>query len=311
MAIPDYQTLMLPLLKLAADGKEYRARELIEPLAKQFNLTPREREQLLPSGKQTVFSNRIHWAKTYLTQAKLLEAPKRAHFRITDRGRSALKQGLVKIDLKYLEQFEEFRQFRERRSEDEGDGVESTARAGPKLDEIPTGLTPPEQLQASARNLEEILAKDLRVKILEQDDKFFEKLVLELLMKMFPNTSGRVTGKPGDLGIDGVILQDRFGLERIYCQAKRYDSGTVSRRDVSSFCHDIGPGSGTRGFFVTLSRFSAEAKKVAADHPPHNVILIEGDQLLKLLIEYDIAVKEEYQIKVKKIDADYFSEEEE
>lgn len=154
------------------------------------------------------------------------------------------------------------------------------------------------------------MAKDLRAEILKKDDKFFERLVVDLFRKIFPNESGRVTGKAGDGGIDGVILQDRFGLGRIYIQAKRYENATVPRKDVSSFCNDIGEGAGTKGFFVTLSRFSDDAKKVAAKHRAQNVVLVDGPQLLELLIGNDIGVADDYKVQVKKLNADYFLEDE-
>jgi restriction system protein len=311
MPIPDYQTLMLPLLNLVADGKEYRARDVLEPLATQYNLTQDEQDQLLPSGKQTVFYDRVHWAKTYLSQAKLLQKPRWGFFQITDRGREALKNKPSKIDLAFLEQYDEFRQFREPSPEGGANKTELQDTVGARIDESSADLTPPEQVEAGRKNLEESLAKDLRGEILKKDDSFFEQLVLELLKKAFPNmSSARLTGKPGDRGIDG-ILQDQFGLEEIRFQAKRYDEkNNVGSEAVRLFLNDVGPGKGTKGFFVTLSSFTSEAKRAAENHAPHNVRLIDGEELLKLLIEYDVGVKCVDTIKIKKIDADYFSEEE-
>jgi restriction system protein len=316
MPVPDYQSLMLPLLKLVADGKEYRTRDVLDPLAKEFNLLPPEQEQLLPSGRQTVFYDRVHWAKTYMSQAKLVSRPRWGFFQITDRGQEAIKQAVKqnpskpKIDLKFLEQYDEFKQFRELSEEGGANKNESSVSISAKLDEIPTGLTPDEQVEAAQKNVEASLARDLRTEILKKDDKFFEALVLELLKKAFPNLlSARLTGGPGDRGIDG-ILADRFGLEEVRFQAKHYAENNISSQSVRLFCNDVGHGRGTKGIFVTLSRFTPDAKKVANEHPPHNVRLIDGEELLKLLIEYDVGVKCVNTIKIRKIDADYFAGEE-
>jgi restriction system protein len=315
MSIPDYQSLMLPLLKIASDGKEHRIRDGIELLANELGLSEDDQSQLLPSGKQTVFSSRVRWSKTYLTQAQLLQSPKRAHFQITDRGRKVLEERPSKINLEYLMQFKEFIEFRDRRLDDSQNAAElpQSASAVPvsrTLDEISTTLTLDEMLQSAAKGLEDNLAKELRDRILKEDDKFFEQPVVDLLKTVFTGTHGRVTGKKGDRGIDGIILQDRFGLDRIYCQAKRYADTPVPRRDVSSFCNDIGVAKGTKGVFVTASRFTSDARQCADNHSAHNVILIDGDQLVKLMIEHNVGVRTEDTIYLKKIDGEYFSEEE-
>jgi restriction system protein len=304
MTIPGYESLMLPVLKLAADGSEHRIRDVIRELAEQEGVTEEEQRQRLPCGNR-VFANRVHWARHHLIRAELLRSTKHAFFQITERGEKAIKESSSKkIDFRYLKQSPEFAQSRK---DGKGDEVEACSATELKFDENPT-VTPDEQIQSMGTELKKALINDLREKILKEDDKFFEQLVVHLLKKIFPNTSASVTGKKGDRGIDGVIVQDPFGLERIYCQAKRFEKGPVGRKDVSGFCNDIGTGIGTKGFFVTLSCFTAEARECAAKHTHQNVSLIDGNQLLSLLIDHNIGVKEAYTIHIKRIDAEYFAE---
>jgi restriction system protein len=223
--VPDYQSLMLPLLSLAADGKEHRISDAITGLAGQLTLSDADLAQMLPSGKQTVFNNRVHWAKTYMAQAKLLEVPRRAHFRISARGKKVLDEKPSKIDLKLLEQFPEFLEFKKRGSETPKPGpTEAKVLAESETDG--KSSTPDELLRTTIADLDAVLAGGLLDRILAAPPAFFENLIVELLLRMGYGGSredaGRAIGKSGDGGIDGVIDQDPLGLDRVYLQAKRY-----------------------------------------------------------------------------------------
>ncbi len=225
MAIPDYQTLMLPVLKAAADGSEHRIRDVIEGLADEFHLTEHERRQLLPSGRQGTFDNRVHWARGYLVQAKLLEATQRGRFKITDRGREALRAKLRRIDNAFLQQYSEFVDFRRRTP-----GSAEAPLAGNVKVEL-EAATPDELLRSTMKQIEEALKKDLLNRVITSPPTFFEKLIVTLLLSMgyggSREESGQVVGRSGDGGIDGVIDQDRLGLDRVYIQAKKYAPGNA------------------------------------------------------------------------------------
>jgi restriction system protein len=232
VAIPDYQSLMLPVLKLAADGREYRMLDVVGSLARQLKLSEAEREELLPSGKQPIFNNRVHWAKTYLVQAKLLIATRRAHFKITERGRSVLSENVERIDAKFLRRYDEFNAFI--------GGGQTGVTSSPNLRDalaqaveelVVSESTPDELLRATLKEVEGALAAELIERICAASPAFFERLVVDLLLKMgyggSRSEAGRAIGKTGDGGIDGVIDQDQLGLDRIYLQAKRYDPSTT------------------------------------------------------------------------------------
>jgi restriction system protein len=310
VAIPDYQSLMLPVLKIASDGEEHRISDVVEKLATDFGLTEAEREQLLPSGKQPAFNNRVHWAKTYLAQAKLLEATRRSFFRITDRGRSVLSENLPKIDAKFLRQFAEFNVF-------VGGGEKPelpTEEIAPLLEaKAVTGSTPDELLRATVREVESALASDLISRICGATPAFFERLVVDLLLAMGYGGSrteaGRALGKTGDGGIDGVIDQDQLGLDRIYIQAKKYDpENAVSEPDIRNFCGSLGANKASKGVFVTTSYFTTPALSFAERHP-FKVVLIDGAELARLMIRYSVGVRITETLHLKKIDDDFFPDE--
>jgi restriction system protein len=254
MPIPDFQTLMLPVLKLAAE-KEWRISDTVERLAGDFNLSQEERTALLPSGRQTTFSNRVAWAKSYLVKAGLLEpTTKRAHYCITERGKGVLSNPPEKITIQYLNQFPEFQEFRKRSEpETESGGVQ------PSDSVHETSLTPDETIRNSHMQLEQELADELLVKIRSGSPAFFENLVVRLLFAM--GYGGSVTeinkalvGGTGDGGVDGVIDQDVLGLDRIYVQAKRYaDGNTVGASAIRDFFGSLDRFKATKGLFVTAS----------------------------------------------------------
>jgi restriction system protein len=302
--IPDYQKIMLPLLKYAADGREYYIRDVIEQLSDEFKLSEEERRELLPSGQQAVFDNRVGWARTYLKKAGLLESTRRGYFKITEKGLKFLKDRPTEINAKYLEQFPEFVQF-----------IRTTKVVGKKFEG--KGLkkyeksTPKELMEIGSQKLEKELASELLDRIKKCSPTFFEKLVVELLVKMGHGGSqadaGKAIGRTGDEGIDGIIKEDKLGLDIIYIQAKKWEN-QVSRSEIQKFAGALQGQRARKGVFITTSTFS----KTAVDYVSkidNKIILINGERLAQLMIENDIGVSKIAEYKIKKIDTDYFSEE--
>ena len=310
MAIPEFETLMLPVLKIAGDGQEHRISEVVDQLARDFRLTEEERHQLLPSGKQTTFANRVHWAKTYLSQAGLLEATKRAHFRITDRGRKILVEAPTRIDIEYLSQFAEFIQFRERRRLP-GTPVPSNA---PEIPVAPVlTQTPDELLRSTVKQIETALRKELLDRVLVAPPKFFENLIITLLLAMgyggSREDSGQSVGQSGDGGIDGIIDQDALGLDRVYVQAKRYAiENAVSEPEIRAFSGSLGAAKADKGVFVTTSYFTRPAQSFAERHP-FRIVLIDGEQLAALMMRHNVGVRIDETLYLKKVDEDFFIDE--
>ena len=304
--IPDYQTLMLPLLKITADGNEYHTRDLIEALSNEFQLTDEERKEMLASGNQAIFDNRVGWAKTYLKKAGLLASPKRATFVITDIGRQTLAKNLDKIDNRYLRQFPSFLEF-QNISHNGGETEEGTESL-----EIQK-QTPEETLDKAYQSIRESLASDLLSKVVQLSPAFFERLVVELLVKMGYGGSmkdaGKAIGKSGDEGIDGTIKEDKLGLDIIYIQAKRWSPGnTVGRPELQKFVGALAGQGAKKGIFITTSSFSNDAKS----YTPRNetkIVLIDGEQLAQLMIDHNLGCTTQQIYELKKIDSDYFGEE--
>jgi restriction system protein len=310
MSIPDYETLMLPLLNIAGDGKEHKIGDTMLQLADDFGLTEDERQQLLPSGKQAVFANRVHWARTYLVQAGLLEATKRAHIKITGRGRKALAEAPSRVDNEYLSQFEEFIQFRTRNRTSESLSSASAAEASvaPKLTQ-----TPDELLRNTVSQIEAALGKELLDRILAAPPAFFEGTIVRLLLAMGYGGSrdgaGQIVGRSGDGGIDGVIDQDALGLDRVYVQAKRYAiDNAVSEPEIRAFSGSLGAAKANKGVFVTTSYFTQPAQSFAERHP-FRIVLIDGVQLAELMIRHNVGVRIDETLYLKKVDEDFFVEE--
>ena len=303
MAIPGFQSLMLPLLKLASDGKTHQVSEAVDELARQFSLTHDEMNELLPSGKQPRLRNRVNWAATYLKKGGLLESPRRARIRITDRGRSVLAKPPAMIDIKFLEQFDEFVDFRKSTRDDplRPDGNEGK----------PAPNTPEEALLDAYQMLRASLATDVLDAVKKAPPEFFERLVVDLLVQMGYGGShqeaGQAIGKSGDEGIDGIIKEDRLGLDIIYIQAKRWES-VVGRPEVQRFAGALQGQRARKGVFITTSSFSREATQYAATIET-KVILIGGDRLAEFMIDHGVGVTTDATYEVKRIDADYFSDE--
>lgn len=303
MAIPDFQTLMLPLLRSYADGEIHSINEAVESLAREFKLTEEELRHLLPSGRQPTFRNRVAWARTYLSKAGLLSSPKRAHFRITPNGQAALAATPARIDIGYLNTFPEFVKFRTTKHED-------VPSATPP---VPTEQreNPEEQIESAYAQLRRALASDLLTRIQVAAPDFFERLVVELLLKMGYGGSrqdaGRAIGRSGDGGIDGIINEDRLGLDSIYLQAKRWEN-PVGRPEIQKFAGALAEHRAKKGVFITTSSFTKEALASATKHDAR-IVLIDGEKLATLMIDHGLGVTLEASYEVKRIDSDYFAEE--
>lgn len=314
MAIPDYQSIMLPLLRLASDRVEHSAREAIDRLADEFDLSEADRKELLSSGQQT-FDNRVGWATTYLKKAGLLEATKRSHFRITTRGLEALRGNPAKVDVKFLERFPEFREFKARRLVPELVRVREIAPArfaGDEAVEVPEREeeTPEDSIESAYQKLRNGLASELLQQIMSCSPTFFERLVVDLLVRMGYGGSrqdaGQAVGKSGDGGIDGIIKEDRLGLDVIYIQAKRWES-TVGRPEIQKFVGALQGQRARKGIFITTSSFSNDAIQYAS-MIENKVVLIDGEMLAKFMIDNGVGVSPVATYEIKRIDSDYFSE---
>ena len=306
MAIPDFQTLMLPVLKLAAE-KEWRVAETIERLADEFKLSSEDRTALLPSGRQTTFSNRVAWAKSYLVQAGLIQpTTKRAHFVITEQGKKVLANPPDRITIKFLSQFPEFRKFRE----PSGSETASTETTSSEVVQD-ASLTPDEVIRTAHEQLEQQLAEELLAKIRVGTPAFFESLIVRLLFAM--KYGGSVTeinkalvGGSGDGGVDGVIDQDALGLDRIYIQAKRYaDGNTVGASSIRDFFGSLDRFKATKGLFVTASSFTASARETAT-LLSKRIVLVDGSQLTRLMIRHCVGCRVEETIEIKAVDDEFF-----
>ena len=302
MAIPDYQTIMLPLLQFASDGKEHSLRDAIDSLATEFKLSDDEKKELLPSGQQEVFNNRVGWARTYLKKAGLIETTRRGHFQITSRGKEVLAGKPKRIDVHFLEQFEEFQQFRALRHTPATDTTT-------EVEELTT--TPEESLETAYKRLRDTLAVELLQQLKLSSPSLFEKIVVELLVKMGYGGSrqdaGRAIGKSGDEGIDGIIKEDRLGLDIIYIQAKRWEN-TVGRPEVQKFAGALQGQRARKGIMITTSSFTQEAQEYAS-RIDSKIVLIDGERLSQLMIDNNLGVSPMASYEIKKLDSDYFTEE--
>lgn len=301
MTIPDFQTLMLPVLETVGDKKEHLFRDIVEVLAVKFSLTQDERKILLPSGRYPTFDNRVGWAKTYLKKAGLVEQTKRSYVSITQRGLDVLASKPSIINMKFLEKFPEYISFRDDISE-------------PQQQENDTNrvdITPEESLEEAYVKVTGGLASELLDNIKRCSPAFFERLVVELLLAMGYGGSraeaGRAIGQSGDGGIDGIIDEDKLGLDSIYIQAKRWE-GTVGRPEIQKFVGALQGNRAHKGVFITTSDFTKEAKDYVKNIS-NKVVLINGLTLAKLMIENDVGVSVAATYEVKKIDSDYFVDE--
>ena len=305
MAMPDYETLMHPLLSRLADEQIRVVKDVVAQLADEFKLTLEERAQLLPSGGTLTFASRVGWAKTYLKKADLVQQPKRGLVQITDQGKAALAQQPVRIDVGFLEQFSSFLDFR------------NSSREKPistRLNDVlplPSDLTPDEVIEAAYQRSISALADEVLERVKACSPIYFERLVVQLLIQMGYGGSreeaGKAVGRSGDGGIDGVINEDRLGLDAIDLQAKRW-SNVVGRPDIQQFVGALAGQRATKGVFISTSRFTQEAKDYAANSQ-YKVVLIDGERLAELMIEHDLGVSVAATYQLKRIDSDFFNEE--
>ncbi len=304
--IPDYQTLMLPVLKSCEQG-EMVTSDVVDTLAVKFQLTQEELEQLLPSGKQTTFSNRIHWAKSYLKQAGLLVYPSRNHFVLTEIGKKVLSGNPERIDTKFLMQFEAFQEFRSRKGTQSAT-TDLEGKSGLSNEEA----TPDELLRSSHKAIGDALAADLLGRIRGATPQFFEELIIELLIGMgYGGTSenaGKAIGRSGDDGVDGVIDQDPLGVDQIYIQAKRYAEGNnIGSGAIRDFFGALNLKKAQKGIFFTSSAFTSSAIQTANDLGVR-IVLIDGLYLAKLMITYNIGCRDEEVLHLKKVDEEFFEQ---
>lgn len=302
MSVPDFHSLMLQLLRIAADGKEHSLAEARERLAAEFRLSAVDQDELLPSGRQSKFANRVAWAKSYLQQAGLTTSPRRGHFQVSDRGLNVLKSPPTRIDIKFLEQYPEFVEFRTPRSEADQQNETSLGQPEPE--------TPEEALETSHLKMRAGLASEVLARLKTGSPQFFEQLVVELLLRMGYGGSrkdaGHAIGKTGDEGIDGIISEDRLGLDIVYLQAKKWD-GTVGRPEIQKFVGALHGKRAKKGVFITTGTFSAEAVTYV-EHIDPKVVLIGGRRLAELMIDFELGVTTTRTYHVKRIDSDYFEE---
>ncbi len=303
--IPNYQQFMRPLLEAtyASKGKEVKLRDMTQTLADSFQLSEADRAEKLPSGKQTILDNRVSWAKTYLMKAGLLESTRRAHFQITARGIEALKDDQVVIDENYLRKFDEFVAFKYQKSMPISERPEVEVS-------IHDEATPDEALRTAYQKINESLSEELLTRTQKVTPDFFEQLLIELLLAMGYGGTGEGTahalGKTGDNGIDGVIDQDPLGVDQIYIQAKRYDKkNNVGASDIRDFFGALNLKKAQKGIFITTSDFTASATQTAKDLGSR-IVLINGKELARLMLRYNIGSRDEQVLYVKKIDEEFF-----
>jgi restriction system protein len=294
---------MLPLLENIADGKEHKMRNITDELAIKLGVTEDEQKKLLPSGVAPVFYNRTAWAKSYLKKAGLIDSPKQGIIIISSRGLEVLKKKPLSINIKFLKQFPEFVEFQSTKHEDEG-GIDNG--------EEQSTQTPEELLETAHQKIRKSLASELLNKVVEMSPAFFERLVVELLVKMGYGGSikdaGNAIGKSGDEGIDGTIKEDRLGLDIIYIQAKRWRPGNaIGRPELQKFVGALAGQGAKKGIFITTSSFTKEA----FEYTPRNetkIVLIDGEQLTQLMIDYNLGCTTQQTYELKNIDSDYFGE---
>ena len=306
MALPDYQQLMLPVLKLAAQG-DMRVPVAADKIADELGLTTDERDELLPSGKQRILHNRVPWAKFYISKAGLIENPKRGIFRATQAGKDFLSMGSPALNVEVLKTFPAFAEF----YKGSGDASASDQTQVPER-ATASNATPEEQIDGAQALLHSALRADLLQRILDNKPWFFERVIVDLLVGMGyggnHEAAAQRLGKSGDGGVDGVIDEDRLGLDRIYVQAKRYTPGnTVQRAEIQAFVGSLVGFGAAKGVFVTTSSYTSGAREYVS-RLPQRVVLIDGSRLTELMVEHGVGVRTTREIAIKRLDEDFFDE---
>ncbi len=302
MAIPDFQSLMVPLLRLTSNGAEHTLAVSVETLASEFALSSEERAKMNPAGRARTFYNRVAWASTYLRAALLLESTGRGRFRITKRGASVLAKGPTRIDIAYLMQFPEFKASR--------DGSSRTGPIAASMD-ASSVQTPEEAFESGYQSLRVAVEQELLTRVKAASPAFFEQLVVDLLVAMgyggSQSDAGKAIGQSGDGGIDGIIKEDRLGLDTLYLQAKRWE-GVVGRPVVQSFVGSLEGQHARRGVLITTSDFSAEARKYVQGIEKR-IILMDGLELTRLMFEFGVGVTPiGAPYVLKRVDLDFFDD---
>jgi restriction system protein len=301
MAIPPYQSFFEPVLRIAGDGKEHSAAEVIDQVAREMKLTDLDRRSLLPSGKQRIVDNRVAWSITYLVKAQLLERTRRGLFAITGRGREVLASKTPRIDRAFLLQFPEFRAFVTTTSP----GASTVAK-----DDADEQETPEDRLVSSYQTMRKQLAQEVLEKALKCSPSYFEEIVLDVILALGyggnRKDAGQAVGKSGDGGIDGIIKEDKLGLDVIYLQAKRWEQ-PVGEPELHKFAGSLDKKKARRGIFITTSRFTDAAKDYVAQIEK-KIVLIDGETLAELMIDNNVGVAEVETYPVKRLDSDYFLE---
>ncbi|MGJ5642816.1 restriction endonuclease [Formosa sp. S-31] len=304
--IPDFQTIMLPMLKLLEDGQPKKLNEVMDLLTSHFNLTDEHLKIKVPSGQMGLFRNRVGWTRSYLKNAGLIHYPGRGIYQITDYGKKFLNSNPTELRLKHLKKMPEYKEWIATFNQGQSETVDVV--------ETKNGVsqTPEEILASTVEQLRKQLATELLDKLKENSFSYFENFVIALLQEMgygaFREESAVVTGQTGDNGVDGIIYQDRLGLESVYIQAKRFTNGTVGSPDIRNFIGSLALQGVNKGVFLTTSRFSESAIKTAQDSKQQKIVLIDGKELANLAIEYNLGVQIDKKISIKKIDLDYFEE---
>ncbi|WP_297021857.1 restriction endonuclease [uncultured Dialister sp.] len=308
MAIPTYDKFYGSILKLLSDGEVHNSEESINYCAEAFHLSEKEKAARLPSNTQTVLANRVGWARTYLKKAGLIVSKSRGKYQITDRGRNALQDSGKSIDNLYLKQFKTFRDFTKEPKMEEWKENGSSSVPEPEK-------TPQEIINEAYLKITNRLSDELMTNIMGQSPAFFEKLVMDLLEKMGYGgkltNPAQVTGQTGDEGIDGIIRQDALGFDKIYVQAKRWaDNHSVGEPDIQQFAGALMGKGANKGLFITTSHFSKAAKKFVEKHMTAKIVLIDGNMLTGLMIRYGLGVSTVYNYAIKRVDSDYFNDDE-
>lgn len=302
MAIPDYQTVMLPLLKCLADDKVHQKGQVVFELAKHFNLTPEEKRQLLSSGRELVFNNRVGWARTFLVKAGLVKSVGWGLMQITERGKDLLKQNPPKIDLNILHRYPEFQDFKQTKNDKKGGAISEFASEE---------KTPSEVLERVSRQLDDELREEILSQLKKVSPARFERIVIDVLVKMGYGGSyedaALAIGGTGDEGVDGVINEDPLGLSKVYIQAKRWKDIPINHNEIRNFIGSLDVKHADKGVFITTSTFNKDAQQAKA-LCSKSIVLIDGYEFAKIMINKDVGVGIENTIKIRKLDTDYFSE---
>ncbi len=304
MTIPDFQTCMLPLLRTIRDGNEWALKDVTEHLTVEFGLSDDERDAMIPSGNTRIIVNRVGWAKAYLKEAGLLEPVRRGVIKITEQGKAVLAEEPERVDMSFLERFPSYIEFRDRKGK-------------AKTNDSPTEViadasqTPDDLMIQAYQEMRDALAEELLQQVIEMSDKFFERLVVDLLVAMGYGGSiedaGKAVGRSGDGGIDGVIKEDKLGLDVIVLQAKRWTANSVSRPDIQSFAGSMEAFRANKGVFITTSTFSRPAVEYV-EQIQRKIVLIDGERLANLMIDHGIGVSPYRSFELKRFDSDYFQE---